>query len=140
MQFVIQTGGQGSRLKKIAKGESTTPGSTHFWVFNSTMSEVLDTLYAPIELSIDIEARKAYHRVEGLIESSGESLKNPFSGEDDRRGIYNPNGFEYVYAELGNGSSRVTAGLQLGYENSYAQFNVLHMNQDGVIRDQKIPI
>lgn len=103
------------------------------------MSEVLDTLFAPIELEIDMKARRAHHHVDGLIESTGEPLKNPFSGEDDRRGIYNPNGFEYMYAELGNGRSRVTAGLQMGFENTYAQFNVLHMNQDGVIRDQKIP-
>jgi hypothetical protein len=130
---------QRAAINKITKGESTAPGATIYWVFATTMSEILDTIYAPIDLSIDIEARKAHLHVDGFIESSGEPLKNPFSGEDDRRGIYNPNGFEYVYAELGNGSSRVTAGLQLDYEDSYAQFNVLHMNQDGVIRDQKLP-
>ncbi|MDA0347060.1 MAG: DUF1326 domain-containing protein [Verrucomicrobia bacterium] len=130
---------QRAAISKIATGQSTAPGATIFWVFATTMSEVLDTLFAPIELEIDMKARRAHHHVDGLIESTGEPLKNPFSGEDDRRGIYNPNGFEYMYAELGNGRSRVTAGLQMGFENTYAQFNVLHMNQDGVIRDQKIP-
>ncbi|MCZ6674242.1 MAG: DUF1326 domain-containing protein, partial [Verrucomicrobia bacterium] len=52
---------QREAINKIAKGESTAPGATHFWVFASTMSEVLDTIYAPIELSIDIEARRAHH-------------------------------------------------------------------------------
>lgn len=131
---------QRAAIEKIAHGESTAPGATHFSVFSTTMSEVKDTLYGPIQLSIDVENRKAHHHVEGLIESRGESLENPFTGEPDRRGIYNPNGFEYMYAELGNGSSRVTADLQLGYENTYAQFNYLHMNQDGVIRDQKLPL
>ena len=141
-QLIVDAGAtedQRIAVEKIAKGESTNPGATHFWVFSTTMSEIKETLIKPIELEIDIEARKAHHRVEGIIESSGEPLKNPFSGEDDRRGIYNPNGFEYVYAELGNGRSRVTSDVPMGFENTYAQFNILHMNQDGVIRDQKIP-
>lgn len=131
---------QRAAIQTIARGESTEPGATIFWVFATTMSDVKETLYAPIELEIDIEARKGHHHVNGLIESSGEPLKNPFTGEDDRRGIYNPNGFEYIYAELGNGSSRVTSDVPMGFENSYAQFNVVHMNQNGVIRDQKIPV
>ena len=30
---------------------------THFFVYNSTMSTVLDTLYAPIDISIDVNSR-----------------------------------------------------------------------------------
>jgi hypothetical protein len=44
------------------------------------------------------------------------------------------NGFEYTYAEMGNGNSKVRAGIELDLKDSYGQFNVLHMNQDGVIR------
>jgi hypothetical protein len=35
---------------------------------------------------------------------------------------------------MGNASSRAHAGLEIELSNSYGQFNVLHMNQDGVIR------
>ncbi len=42
---------QREALRKILHGESTAPGSTHFYVFNSTMSEVLEPLYEPIELA-----------------------------------------------------------------------------------------
>ena len=128
---------QREAISKIALGESTAPGTTHFYVYNSTMSEVLETLYAPIEMSIDIEARKAHTKIEGLVESTGTPLINPFDGEEARKGIHLPNGFEYTYAEMGNGNSRITAGIQLGLSNTYGQFNILHMNQDGVIRDQK---
>jgi hypothetical protein len=51
-------------LRKILHGESTTPGATHFFVYNSTMSAVLDTLYAPIELSIDIDQRLASLKID----------------------------------------------------------------------------
>jgi hypothetical protein len=128
---------QREAINKIAHGESTAPGATHFYVFNSTMSEVLETLYASIEMSIDIEARKAHTKIEGLVESSGAPLISPFNGEEIRKGIHLSDGFEYTYAEMGNGNSRITAGIQLGLTNTYGQFNILHMNQDGVIRDQK---
>jgi hypothetical protein len=141
-QFIIDERAnkeQREAIRKIAHGESTAPGATHFYVFNSTVAEALETLYAPIKMEIDIEARRARTRIEGLVESRGEPLKNPFSGKEDRRGIHLPGGFEYIYAEVGSGNSRVTAGLQLGLSNSYGQFCNLHMNQDGVIRDQKLP-
>lgn len=126
---------QREAIRKIALGESTEPGSTHFYVFNSTMSEVLETLYAPIEMSIDVDGRKAQTRIDGLVDSRGSSLIDPFSGNETRRGIHNPQGFEYTYAEMGSGTSEVKAGINLNLTDSYGQFNVLHMNQSGVIRN-----
>ena len=45
-----------------------------------------------------------------------------------------PNGFEYTFAEMGNGRTKARAGIELDLNDSYGQFNLLHMNQDGVIR------
>jgi hypothetical protein len=125
---------QREALRKIAHGESTAPGTTHFYVYNSTMSKVHDTLYAPIKISIDVEARHAHTKIEGLVESAGTPLVDPFSGEESRARIHLPNGFEYTYAEMGAGTSKITADIELDLNNSYGQFNILHMNQDGVIR------
>jgi hypothetical protein len=68
------------------------------------------------------------------VESSGGPILDPNSGEEFRAAIHLPNGFEYTTAEMGNASSRVTAGISLDLNDSYAQFNLIHMNQDGVIR------
>jgi hypothetical protein len=125
---------QREALRKIILGEDTTPGATHFFVYNSTMSEVLETLYAPITLDFDLEKRTARLEVPGLVESSGGPIVDPNSGEEFRAAIHLPNGFEYTTAEMGNASSRVTAGISLDLNDSYAQFNLIHMNQDGVIR------
>jgi len=125
---------QREALRKILHGESTAPGATHFFVFNSTMSEVLETLYAPIELRIDVDARRATLRVPGLVESTGAPIVDPHSGSEFRARIDLPGGFEYTLAEVGNASSSVQAGIEFQLENSSGQFNRLHMNQDGVIR------
>jgi len=121
-------------LRKILHGESTTSGMTHFFVYNSTMSSVLETLYAPIELSIDVEGRMATVKIGDLVESVGTPIMSAFDGSATRSRINLPNGFEYTYAEMGNGSTKARAGIELDFADTYGQFNVLHMNQDGVIR------
>jgi hypothetical protein len=125
---------QRAGLKKILLGESTSPGATHFFVYNSTMSSVLETLYAPIDLSINVEERTANLKIGDFVESVGAPIISAFSGEPTRSGISLPNGFEYTYAEMGNGNSKSRAGIKLDLENSYGQFNILHINQDGIIR------
>jgi hypothetical protein len=125
---------QREALRKILHGESTAPGATHFFVYNSTMSEVLETLFVPIELSIDVDAREAKVSVPGLVESHGAPIVNSHSGQPSRARIDLPNGFEYTLAEVGNGTTQAYAGITLNLSNSYGQFNILHMNQDGVIR------
>jgi hypothetical protein len=125
---------QREALRKILHGESTAPGATHFFVYNSTMSTVHDTIYAPIDLSIDVEARTAHLKIGDLVESVGAPIISPFNGEPTRSGISLPNGFEYTYAEMGNGNSTARAAITLDLKDSYGQFNVLHMTQDGVVR------
>ncbi|GAF45447.1 hypothetical protein RW1_022_00230 [Rhodococcus wratislaviensis NBRC 100605] len=121
-------------LRKIIHGESTAPGATHFFVYNSTMSTVLDTLYAPIDLSIDVDQRMASLNIEGLVESRGTPIISPYSGKPTRSRIDMPDWPHYTIAEMGNGNTTARAGVELDLKDSYGQFNVLHMNQDGVIR------
>lgn len=125
---------QREALRKILYGESTAPGATHFFVYNSTMSTVLDPVYASIESSIDVDARTADVKIGDLVESNGLPIISPFTGDPVRSGISLPGGFEYTFAEMGNGNSKVRAGIELDLKDSYGQFNVLHMGQDGVIR------
>ncbi|HVE91465.1 MAG TPA: DUF1326 domain-containing protein [Actinomycetota bacterium] len=125
---------QREALRKILYGEATAPLATHFFVFNSTMSEVLDPIYAPISLSVDVDGRTADVKIGDLVEASGRPIISPFNGEPVRAGISLPGGFEYTYAEMGNGNAKVRAGIELDLKDSYGAFNILHMNQDGVIR------
>ena len=125
---------QREALRKILHGESTAPGATFFFVVNSTMSEVLETLYSPIELEIDVEARKGRLQVPGVVESTGTPITHPVTGGEHRARINLPDGFEYTVAEVGSGSTTATGAIQLNLSDSYGQFSVMHVNQDGVIR------
>ena len=137
-QMIIDEDGdadQREAMRKILHGEATAPGATHFYVYNSTMSDVLDPIYAPFEtLEIDVEARRARVVIPGLVDATGSPIVDPNSGEEFRARIQLPGGFEYSVAEMGTGESRSTAGIEISLSGTYGQFNVVHMNQDGVIR------
>lgn len=136
-QAVIDEGAsdaQREALSRILYGEDTAPGATHFFVYNSMMSEVLDPIFAPIEVEIDVDARTGRLSIPGVAESTGSPIINPRSGEPHRARINLPNGFEYTVAEMGSGSSKTQGAIELDLNDSYGQFNILHMNQDGVIR------
>ncbi len=125
---------QREALGKILRGEATAPGATHFYVFNSTMSEVLDPVYAPVVCDIDVERRTARIRAGDVVTCEARPIPNPFGEGEFRAGIGIPNGFEYSYAEVGIGSTRSRSAIQLDLKDSHAHFSPLHMNQDGVIR------
>lgn len=124
---------QRDALRKILHGESTRPGATHFFVFNSTMSKVLDPVFAPIDLSLDVEARTGRLKVPGLVEASGTPIISAFNGEPVRSRIQLPAGFEYDVAEVASGTTTSTGKIALELASSHGHFNVLRMTQDGVV-------
>lgn len=126
---------QREAIRRIAHGECAAAGSNGFYIYATTMSDFLETMYLPIEVSIDVDSRKAKVDVQGAVESKGVPISDPFSGSDVRAGIHLPGGFEFVYAEMASGTSRVDAGISLDLSDSYGEFSTFHLNQDGVIRD-----
>lgn len=126
---------QRDAIIKIATGETTDPGTTHFSVFASTLSTFHPIIDAPMEISIDIDARKGLIKIDNIAESKGSSLISPFDGSEVRAGIALPDGFEYTFAETGMGTtSAKTDDIELNLSESFGYFCVLHMNQHGVIR------
>jgi hypothetical protein len=101
-------------------------GGAYFEIFASVMSKELDTVYAPIEVEADREARTGSVRIGDLAESTIEPIKNPVTGDPHRVRIDLPEGFEYKQAEIGNTvRARVSAEQPLSFtlENTYAQLN-----------------
>jgi hypothetical protein len=124
---------QREALLKIVTGQDTAPGATIFAVFATTFEKVHDPVFAPIDLTVDVDRRTASLRVPGLIEGRGEPLVNPVTGEAHRARINLPDGFEYEVCEVGRGWSESQAPLALSLADSHAQFAELTMNQDGVV-------
>jgi hypothetical protein len=125
---------QREALRKILYGEETDPGTIVWNVFMSMITTVHDPIYADIDFEVDIDARTARLNVPGLIESTGEPIRNPVTGAEHRARINLPDGFEYTVAEMGSGTSTATGAVPMELSDSYGQFAHLHLSTHGVIR------
>jgi len=114
-------------------GEDTDPGATMFAVYASTMAEVFEPIFKPIEFEADVEGRTGRLFVDGLVETRGEPIRNPVTGDPHRVRIDMPHGFEYRIAEIGSASSKTFGKIELNLQNSYGQFANLHLNNHGVV-------
>jgi hypothetical protein len=124
---------QRESLLRIMTGEDTIPGSTLFSVFATTFEKMHEPVFAPIEFELDIDGRSARLNVPGLVESRGEPIKNPVTGEEQRARINLPNGFEYDICEVGRGWTKTSAPVDVQLADSHAQFAQLHMTESGVV-------
>jgi hypothetical protein len=126
---------QRKALETIISGEACAPLSNHFSVFGSLCTKFFETLFLPIELEVELEARTAKVNIPGLVQSVGRPIINAFNGEPFHIAIARPAGsFEFTYGEIGRGTTAVTGDLEMAFEDSWALFCVHHYNQDGLIR------
>ncbi|HEX7741767.1 MAG TPA: DUF1326 domain-containing protein [Sphingobium sp.] len=124
---------QREALLRIMSGLDTVPGSTFFQVFSTTFERVHDPVFAPIDLSIDIDGRSAKLSVPGWIDARGEPIVNPVTGDAHRARIALPQGFEYDVCEVGRGWARTQGPVDVQLSDSHAQFANLHLTESGVV-------
>ena len=137
MQVIIDERADESQrhaLLKILTGEETDDMTTIWWVFSAMCPNKLRPLFLPIEIAIDVKARRGHVRVPGLIETVGEPIRNPVTGVEHRARIQTPDGVEFRIAEAGSGTTWTTGQIPLpDLENTHAQFAHIQFSNKGVI-------
>ena len=106
--------------------DSGKQGGLYFEIFASVCPNVLEPVFARLEMMTDRERRRAKVIVPNILESSVEPILNPVTGEEHRARIVLPNGFEYKEAEIGNTVSfevKAPRELAMRHRNTYAQLN-----------------
>src|SRR5687767_4521293 len=124
---------QREALLRIMSGLDTVPGATFFQVFATTYEKVHEPVFAPIDLAVDIDGRRARLRVPDWIDARGEPIANPVTGEEHRARINLPNGFEYETCEVGRGWAETQGPVDVQLGDSHAQFAHLHLTGSGVV-------
>lgn len=125
---------QRESLLRILSGQDTEPGATIFQVLSTTLEKLHDPVFSDIDFTIDIDGRKAHIAVADLIESRGEPILNPVTGQEHRARIDMPEGFEYTFAEVGRGWSQTRGPLTLDLADSHGHFTALHLCESGLVR------
>jgi hypothetical protein len=124
---------QRKALVAILYGKEAKEG-TMFQIYNSLCTNVLDPVFCPVDVEVDVENVKGRLAVPNTIEAVGGPIISPFSGEPHRVSVSLRSGFEYTTAEYGSGTSKATGQIPLDLKGSYAHFAHLHQNQDGIVR------
>ena len=124
-------------LETIISGGDCAPLSNLFSVFASTCTDLRETLYLPIELEADLERRTARVDIPGVLTSRGGPIVSEFDGQPFHVALARRAGsFEFTYAEIGTGTTRVTGEMEMAFEHSWAHFCVHHFDQDGLVRER----
>jgi hypothetical protein len=137
MQPIIDERGDDAQRKallSIMTGRETDPMTTFWAVYTAMCETILDPIYTAITVDLDMKARRAECKAEGVATGRGEPILNPVTGAEHRVGIVLPNGFEYGQNEVGRGWSASFKGVPISHEDSYAHWCELHFNQHGRIR------
>ena len=138
MQLVVDERAEAPQreaMLKIMQGEETEPMMTMWAVYTAMTTTVLEPLARPIEFEVDVEERGARLVVPGLIETTGEPIRNPVTGAPSRARIDKPEGFEFTLAEIGSGTTKTTGAIALDLQGTYGQFAEIHLTHKGVVRD-----
>ena len=128
---------QRAALLTILSGKETKPFATMWNVFAAMTETMHVPLFKPIDIAIDVEARRGHIRIEGLADVKGEPIRNPATGHDHRARIDLVGGFEYEIAEIGSSTAKTSGPIALDFDKTYAQFAHIHLNNDGIIPSRK---
>src|SRR5688572_14499080 len=128
------TAEQRAAIEAVAAGKETEPGSLITQVFSTTLIKTHSTQVKPIDLKMDEKAGTARVKVPGLIDMTGEPIKNPVTGAPHRARVTLPTGFEYTDAEYICGSGKATGPIPLDFASTHAHIAKFHWSQNGVVR------
>jgi hypothetical protein len=137
MQIVIDesaTPEQRDALYRIMTGEDTEEMATMWWVFSMMSPTKLDTLYKPIDFTMDMESRKGRIAIAGVVETEAGPITNPVTGAEHRARINLPHGFEFHVAEMAKGTSRTSGAIDLpNNKDSHVHMVEIHLSGQGVL-------
>jgi len=125
---------QRAALEAIAQGRETDPGTLVWQVFSTTVTNLLPTLYRPIELEVNIDARTARLHVPDVVDGTATPITNPVTGKPHRARVTLPAGFEYTEAEFASGSATALGPIELKFKDSHAHIARVHWSTHGVVR------
>jgi hypothetical protein len=126
------TEAQRTALLTILSGAETDPGATIFNVFSAVIDTHYEPLFLPIEFELDMDRRRGFVKVPGLLDTRVEPITNPVTGAEHRVRVSLPDGFEYREAEYCSGATRAAGPIPLELAGTHAHVAALNLSTHGV--------
>ena len=105
--------------------DSAKHGGLYFEIFASVCPNLLQPIFAPLQIAINRGKRRAQVMIPDVLETRVEPITS-VSGKSYRARIVLPDGFEFKKAEMGNTvrfEVKTPREVAMRHENSYAQLN-----------------
>jgi hypothetical protein len=126
---------QRTALEAIVSGQDTEDMATIFWVINAMTTINHETLYKPITVEANIDARTGRVLVDDVFEVEAEPIRNPVTGAEHRARIDIPHGFEFTIAEMASGTATTHGIVELpNNKGTHTHICELHLNNSGVLK------
>ena len=122
---------QREAVNQIGLGKDTVEASTVWWVYATMCDTHHETLVKRIDFDLDKEALTAKCKIEGVLESTGEPIRSPLTGEPHRVRIQVPHGIEFDTAEIVDGRTSTQGPIALNFDGTYGQICDLHLTHRG---------
>lgn len=124
---------QRDALLKILSGQETEPFATIFNVVAAMTEKFHEPVFKPIEFEVDQEKRIGRFKVDGIVETKAEPIRNPVTGAEHRAKVVLPHGFEYLEAEYASSTVSTSDPIKNNWSGRHAHFCMLHLGPNGVI-------
>lgn len=116
----------------ILSGQHSAEG-TLFHIFNLIVVKTHDPVFAPIDFSFDMAARKARVSIPGVLETDVEPIRNPVTGLPHRIQVMMPEGFEHFAAEVASATITSTGALRFETKDTHSSLANVTQSPEGVI-------
>ena len=122
---------QRSALLTILSGGETDPGATIFNVFATVIDRLHEPAFLPIAFELDIDKRVGSVRIDNVMHTQTQPIRNPVTGKEHRARVVLPSGFEYREAEYASGETQATGPIELAWSGRHAHVAMLDLSTHG---------
>ncbi len=125
-------------MEQVMLGKETVEGGTHWWVFSTMSDTIHETLVKRIDYEVDLDARTAHVNIDGILESSAESIRSPVDGAPHRVKIQIPHGIEFETAEIVDATTKCDAAIKLDLDGTYGQICLIQHTHEGPAYNKQV--
>ena len=123
---------QRKAIVDIVHGKHSAEG-TFFNIFSAVCPTKLDPVFQRIDLEWDLDKREARVQMPGVIEMTGEPIRNPVTNDPSYPKLTLPAGFEFKEAEFCSSNIRATGPIKLESDKGHGHFARVHWGPQGYL-------
>jgi hypothetical protein len=125
---------QREALLKILSGQESVPGATYFQVFSTMIEKFHEPLFKPIHFEADIGKATGSFRIDGVVESKAEPIRNPVTNEPHYAKLSLRKGFEFLEAEFASSTTKSKGAIVHDWSGRHGHLAMIHITGEGVVR------